>query len=67
MVDRSSQLMSQSSTVAAGSSDAYVVIFDAFSALLSADETGKWRTPYEAKNYLLALKSLEGQQVYLIA
>ena len=51
MVDTS--MMSQQ---ADDPSDAFVFVFDAYNSLIMADEQGQYKTPYEAKKYLSALK-----------
>ena len=45
------------------------MVFDAYSSLITADEQGKYTTPYEAKAYLTALKTALGadKKVFLVA
>lgn len=52
-------------------SNAFVVLFDAYSSLITADEQGQYSTPYEANAYLTALKKAangpDNRKVFLVA
>ena len=56
-----------SSRTSVEDTEAFVVIFDAYSSLITVSQDGKYETPYEAKKYLTELKNQSGRKVYLIA